>query len=129
MAESQSLNQISDTQKSWASRVSESGEQFELSQVHSRVDAVEKTSETCDSLSDADVSIDAVKAVFEAKAQPQNQVGDAQKSCDLNRINNTLPLSLFFKNHTRRYTNSPKGFLWKPAAGSQSPAASSGRGD
>ena len=47
----------------------------------------------------------------------------------LNRINSTLPLSLFFKNHTRAYTNSPKGFLWKPAAGSQSPAASSGRGD
>ena len=44
-------------------------------------------------------------------------------------INSTLPLSLFFKNHTRDFTNSPKGFLWKPAAGSQSPAASSGRGD
>ena len=35
----------------------------------------------------------------------------------LNRINSTLPLSLFFKNHTRPYTNSPKGFFWKPAAG------------
>ena len=35
----------------------------------------------------------------------------------LNRINSTLSLSLFFKNHTRVYTNSPKGFLWEPAAG------------
>ncbi len=47
----------------------------------------------------------------------------------LNRINSTLPSSLFFKNHTRVYTNSLKGFFLKPAAGSQSPAASSGRGD
>ena len=47
----------------------------------------------------------------------------------LNRINSTLSLSLFFKNHTRVYTNSLKGFFLKPAAGSQSPAASSGRGD
>ena len=47
----------------------------------------------------------------------------------LNRINSTLPLSLFFKNHTRSFTDSPRGFFWKPAAGSQSPAASSGRGD
>ena len=43
----------------------------------------------------------------------------------LNRINSTLPLSLFFKNHTRVYTNSLKGFFLKPSAGSQSPAASS----
>ena len=31
----------------------------------------------------------------------------------LNRINSTLPVSLFFKNHTRAYTNSLKGFLWR----------------
>ena len=47
----------------------------------------------------------------------------------LNRINSTLPLSLFLKKHARDYTNSLKGFFLKPAAGSQSPAASSGRGD
>ena len=47
----------------------------------------------------------------------------------LNRISSTLPLSLFLKNHARTYTYSLKGFFLKPAAGSQSPAASSGRGD
>ena len=35
----------------------------------------------------------------------------------LNRTNSTLSLSLFFKNHMRAYTNSHKGFFWKPAAG------------
>ena len=35
----------------------------------------------------------------------------------LNRINSTLPLSFFFKNHTRLYTNSLRGFFLKPAAG------------
>ena len=35
----------------------------------------------------------------------------------LNRINSTLSLSLCFKNNTRAYTNSLKGFFWKPAAG------------
>ena len=35
----------------------------------------------------------------------------------LNRIDSTLPLSLFFKNHTWAYTNSLKGFFLKPAAG------------
>ena len=51
---------------------------------------------------------------------PQVRMGNwvgGRGGTPLNRINSTLSLSLFFKNHTRGYTNSPKGFLWKPAAG------------
>ena len=94
VVEPPSLNQIGNPQKSWALRVSGSGEQFELSQVQSRVDAVEKRSETCGSLSDASIDIDSVKAVFEAKAQSQNQVGSAQNSCEQRGFGSDKPIEL-----------------------------------
>ena len=94
MAEPQSINQVNDSQKYWASRVLGSGEQFELPHVQSRVDAVEKMSVTCDSLSDAGIDVDAAKVVFGAKALSLDQAGGTPKSWEQHGSGSDKPTEL-----------------------------------